>query len=240
MDRQSPVRHETEMPSRTGPRSPLGAAICQLLDALDHAALIFDTRGRLLHETRAYRALVARESDSLALRRAVRELAVAYAASTAAVDAAAGPVTSLRRQARVPAPRRAPRPAPNTKVVEERFTLRRLPVTVARTLGGTTAEVVVVVVESRPLETEQALRSRYGLTPRELTVAHLITDGLSAPRIASVLGVSVHTVRRHSERIFRKLGVKTRAAVAARVLAAATDRRQSAENVDQSTRAAEE
>ncbi|WP_045301829.1 helix-turn-helix transcriptional regulator [Saccharothrix sp. ST-888] len=45
----------------------------------------------------------------------------------------------------------------------------------------------------------------YGLTPRELTVLSLLTEGLTAAAIARRLAISPHTVNRHLEGIYRKL-----------------------------------
>lgn len=53
------------------------------------------------------------------------------------------------------------------------------------------------------------------LTRREHEVARLIAAGLTTKEIAGRLGRSVHTVRHHGEHVFRKLGVRTRSAVAA-------------------------
>lgn len=49
-----------------------------------------------------------------------------------------------------------------------------------------------------------------GLTPREAEVAMLITEGQSSPQIAFQMRITVHTVRRHTEAVFRKLRVHTR------------------------------
>jgi DNA-binding CsgD family transcriptional regulator len=48
------------------------------------------------------------------------------------------------------------------------------------------------------------------LSERERKVASLIGEGLNYAEIAQLLGISVHTVRRHSESIFRKFGVHSR------------------------------
>jgi ATP/maltotriose-dependent transcriptional regulator MalT len=48
------------------------------------------------------------------------------------------------------------------------------------------------------------------LTDRELDVLHLIVQGLSNPAIAEQLVVAVGTVKAHSNRIYRKLGVTNR------------------------------
>ena len=54
------------------------------------------------------------------------------------------------------------------------------------------------------------------LTATELKLASLAGDGLSNKEIAGVLHMSVHTVEAHLTRIYRKLGVRSRAALAAR------------------------
>lgn len=51
------------------------------------------------------------------------------------------------------------------------------------------------------------------LTPRELEVAELIAAGLSNPRIAEVLVLSVRTVESHVHRLIRKIGAASRADV---------------------------
>lgn len=57
------------------------------------------------------------------------------------------------------------------------------------------------------------------LTARERQIAWLIARGLANKEIAHDLRISIHTVRRHSEKIFDKLGVHSRAAVGWALLA---------------------
>jgi DNA-binding CsgD family transcriptional regulator len=54
-----------------------------------------------------------------------------------------------------------------------------------------------------------------GLTTRENDVARLLVCGRSTRTVASSLGISVHTARRHTERLYTKLGVSSRAELAA-------------------------
>ena len=62
-----------------------------------------------------------------------------------------------------------------------------------------------------------------GLSKRERDVAILLAEGLANKRIAERLDISEHTVRRHSESIFRKLGVANRSSVASALRNAGRD-----------------
>lgn len=55
----------------------------------------------------------------------------------------------------------------------------------------------------------------YGLTPRELEVLHLVASGLSNPKIAQRLYISVRTVSTHVEHILAKLACSTRSQLVA-------------------------
>ena len=54
-----------------------------------------------------------------------------------------------------------------------------------------------------------------GLTPREVEVLQLVAAGRTNRSIAGALAVSEHTVARHLNNIFAKLGVSSRAAATA-------------------------
>jgi ATP/maltotriose-dependent transcriptional regulator MalT len=58
-------------------------------------------------------------------------------------------------------------------------------------------------------------RGDYGLSRRELEVLRLVAVGKSNRAIASALVISEHTVARHVQNIFAKLGVSSRAAATA-------------------------
>jgi DNA-binding CsgD family transcriptional regulator len=59
------------------------------------------------------------------------------------------------------------------------------------------------------------VRDRHGLTQRELEVLRLVAAGRSNRQIAAALVVSEHTVARHLQNIFGKLGVSSRTAATA-------------------------
>ena len=52
--------------------------------------------------------------------------------------------------------------------------------------------------------------TRHSLTPRELMVLALLSEGLAAKAIAHRLRVSSRTVHKHQENLYRKLGTSDR------------------------------
>ena len=56
---------------------------------------------------------------------------------------------------------------------------------------------------------------KYGLSDRELEVLRLVASGKSNREIASTLVISEHTVARHLQNIYTKLGLSSRAAATA-------------------------
>jgi DNA-binding NarL/FixJ family response regulator len=62
---------------------------------------------------------------------------------------------------------------------------------------------------------EPAGKAAGGLTDRELEVLRLVAQGKTNHAIANELHLSDHTVRRHLQNIFDKIGVSSRAAATA-------------------------
>ena len=84
-------------------------------------------------------------------------------------------------------------------------------------LVATTIELVATIGSTAdPLEgAASTLRTRYGLTTRELDVARLLLAGKPNAEVARQLGISEFTARRHTEHVLEKLGVRSRAEVPA-------------------------
>lgn len=82
---------------------------------------------------------------------------------------------------------------------------------------STEATGPIILVFVQPLETplahDDVLRSRFGLTRKEVGVARLIAEDRTNEEIAAALSISPHTARHHTERILAKLGVKSRTKV---------------------------
>lgn len=86
-------------------------------------------------------------------------------------------------------------------------------------LGGGDVLVVVVERERSDIPSEEEICRRFGLTRRESTVAWCLAHRHSNEEIAHALRVSPHTARHHTERVLAKLGVHTRRAVRAALVA---------------------
>ncbi len=56
----------------------------------------------------------------------------------------------------------------------------------------------------------EAFRHRYGLSPREGQIAELVLHGYRNTDIASTLGISVATTKKHLTHVFDKVGVDSR------------------------------
>lgn len=64
---------------------------------------------------------------------------------------------------------------------------------------------------------EEPRGTMVSLSPRELSIARLIAQGLPNKHISLILEISPYTVATHLRRIFVKLGVSSRAAMVARL-----------------------
>ena len=65
---------------------------------------------------------------------------------------------------------------------------------------------------------EPAVRSESMLSPREQQIARMVAEGYPNKTIAVKLGISSWTVSTHLRRMFAKFGVRSRAALVARLL----------------------
>lgn len=84
-----------------------------------------------------------------------------------------------------------------------------------RELLGRELRVVISLSKLAPQTTlsDLTLQERFGLTIRELEVARRLAQGQSTKEVAQSCGISLHTARRHTEKVFAKLGVRNRSQV---------------------------
>jgi DNA-binding CsgD family transcriptional regulator len=174
------------------------------LDLLGHAVVVFDLGGREILRSRCLDQLVAGDPDGAEVLRRARGMAAGVAR------------LENRRGTTGPAAAGA---GPHLDVITP---LGHYQLRCAFVPTGTLApdEAVMVAVHSpRPrLPSVRDLRHRYGLTGREAEITFLLAAGATNKQIAVELGISPHTVRTHIERIFRKLGVRSRKALGLKLL----------------------
>jgi DNA-binding CsgD family transcriptional regulator len=172
--------------------------ILHAFDALGQAVLAADQWGRVMHQTVAVEAMLAAEPEADVLRGAMQRLA----------DSLFVPVMPFR-----PAGAAAPEVVRTSGAV---YLLRGC----LHASGAGPGRLALISVQrtTRGARTAGELRERYALTEVESAVALLLADGRSNAEVAAARGISPHTARRHTERILRKLGVRTRAGVARRLM----------------------
>jgi DNA-binding CsgD family transcriptional regulator len=172
-------------------------ALIRVLDHLTIAVACFAPDGRLVHQTTALQSMSSSADDMERLVAEARDFAL----------------TLAKRHHGWPATGHAIGDGICTRDRRHHLGASLIP---ASGVGAEPALLVIVSKaaarhESRP----DAVRGNHRLTPRELDVARLLSAGESNQQIATRLRVSIHTVRHHTERVLRKLGVPNRAAVGA-------------------------
>lgn len=177
------------------------AALASVLDSISIGATIVDVDGNVVDENQAMKTLMAVDPERNSVRAAVRQVSLGVANIVAR-----GKSPDWARQA---------------EVLEVRTASTRYRIKATFAWGGFlhNRDAVLALTEAitaRSLNPEQ-LESQFGLTRREIETAQLIVRGYSNRQIATALGVSTNTARRHSEHVLSKLDVHSRAAVAARV-----------------------
>ncbi|QKD05448.1 helix-turn-helix domain-containing protein [Mesorhizobium loti] len=94
---------------------------------------------------------------------------------------------------------------------------------VGRIVCAGTHYLIYEAVYLPPATSDLPLSAADILTRRELQIALLISDGKLDKEIARQLGISGYTVREHIRRIFAKLNIGRRSAIASCVLAGRAD-----------------
>jgi DNA-binding CsgD family transcriptional regulator len=175
-----------------------------LLESVRDAVALFAADGRAVGESVAFTAALresgapsqlAREAQALARR------AAGVIGGTEAVDAIASDTSPWERIAVTAA---------------GRWCLRASLIPAGILLPQASVLVSLVPVGTRLLSAGEAL-ARYRLTRREWDVARCIARGMRNAEIAVALDIRPSTARRHTEKVLAKLGVASRAAVAARL-----------------------
>jgi DNA-binding CsgD family transcriptional regulator len=179
----------------------LRANLFSMFDEIPSAFMCFGVDGRCLYENRSLRDLLGLEASSSLVRAEASRLATSISTRLRTATKATAGNSALdvpRRSVATPA---------------QRYVLSAS--LVPADIAGPDP-VCLVTVERRSGRTLSAeeLASRFRLSKREAEVAVLLASGRRNADIAAQLDISPHTAERHTERVLRKLGVSSRAAVA--------------------------
>ena len=179
--------------------------LAALLDAISEAVLMYDASGGLVHANhRAAELFGMPGSNGMGAQVRTEAQRMAWSLAAAAQRSIANSAAENAAQ-------------PATREVRADGRVYRLRGTLATGwMPGNEAGVLVTAAFElvNPL-TDLELRSRYGLSAREIEVARLVANGLSNAEVAEKLGVSYFTARNHVERLLSKLGVGNRSRVGA-------------------------
>ena len=100
-----------------------------------------------------------------------------------------------------------PRPSGSVRLRARRF---------AAETGGEEDEqgLIILLLREEAPDPSLMLMSALNLTEREAEVLYWVAQGKTSPEIAIILGTAPKTIKKHLERVYRKLGVETRASAA--------------------------
>lgn len=180
-----------------------------LLDMLPGPLAVFSAEGEELYRNCALRRLLASEPDEEVLARAVlafgREMSIMLiprpssscklsGSPNSSLGGSHQPLESISRTVKLKGGRYQMRASTDQKALSE-------------------PAVIVSVERVEAIPPREVFEERFGLTPREAEVAQLIAQGYTDKDVAERLFVSLHTARRHAERVLRKMRLNSRAGV---------------------------
>jgi DNA-binding CsgD family transcriptional regulator len=188
-----------------------GPTLSEFIDALPDAAALCTASGELLHESPSLVRLLATEPLAWRVRSAITASARALVGTGAleATKSTASPVDAPV--------------AFEVRGARTRYAVRGSLLALTPALARDAMTIVTVFAALPSTLSDADLQDRFALTAREVEVARLLAVGRSAREVAAALGISYFTARHHIEHLLVKLGVRTRAAVAAAIAVAGED-----------------
>jgi len=193
------------------------AALAAFVDRLADGVLLFDLTGALLHVNASAQRLLCDDLEAAHVRAAARQAAMAMGRGAMGQGAsAARPVGRGMVRVRSGAQQLAAQATAAVRTVRTVNGCYQMDVTMAPAgLFGRDPAIMVLLQRqvATPL-TDEAVRARYALSPRQVTVARLLADGLSDAELAARLGVTLATARNHVAHVLLRLGVNSRRRIA--------------------------
>lgn len=170
------------------------------LDSLIEGIRIVDLEGRVIHQNPSFTTVVTgkpvEQKAEAAITEIVSELSTLTRDRHGNIMALAG--AQVRREILT-----------DTSSYEVRGSF------LGRELLGTEVRVAISLqkIASPAGLSDEALQRLFGLSEREIQVVRCLARGESTKEIALSCGMSPHTARRHTEKIFVKLGVRSRSQI---------------------------
>jgi DNA-binding CsgD family transcriptional regulator/PAS domain-containing protein len=170
------------------------------LDSLIEGIRICDLDGRIVHQNPAFTSAVMGQpiesQTEVAIKDIITELSTLTRDRHGNVMALAG--AQVQREI-----------TSDTSTYEVRGSL------LGRELLGAEVRVAISLQRRFPRAymSDQSLQEQFGLTEREIQVARCLARGETSKEIAVTCGMSPHTARRHTEKIFAKLGARNRSQI---------------------------
>ncbi len=182
------------------------ASLSEHLDSLSDGLRICDLNGRILHQNPAFSAQLAEDHDTQIIQKAIEE--VVHPLVMFSRERAGNPWALAGRRASV-------------KVHTNHASYEIRGSFLGRALPGAEASISILIRRLAPNTSmsDRTLHERYKLTNREIEITRILAQGRSTKEIAAQCGISLHTARRHTEKIFTKLGVRTRSQIAPKLRA---------------------
>lgn len=180
------------------------ATLERLAGTMAEGVALFDERGRMAYRNTAWGELMTEDAEGARLDRECRQLGRLLLVLAAPPDAKSRPSEVVN---------------PGPRALHTREAAYRLHGTlIGRGLLGAGPMALVLLERTTPgRRSLESAAACFDLTRRELTVARLLAEGRPNVDLARLLGISIHTARRHVEHVMLKLGVHSRAAVSARL-----------------------
>lgn len=180
-------------------------ALASQMDALGISVCVCARDGHVVHQSETLRLLLADDPEGGCVVKCIPSVARAAARSVSPSRSSSRPLPSAAVHQLV-------------QTTRGRYRLSAALATDAMQFGFADVLVTVAALPDRGPGADE-IGTRFNLSRREHDVALRLSRGMRNDAIAAQLGISPHTVRRHTERVLAKLGVSNRAEVAARLLA---------------------
>jgi DNA-binding CsgD family transcriptional regulator/PAS domain-containing protein len=177
--------------------------LARMVDTLGEGVLLADRQGRVVYQNRALVQTLGADAEGERLRGELQQAARHLARLSSGPRAPGAQVVSA------PVVRKL-------RTATASYELRGVYVG-PELFGPSTAVMLTLERCLSGWPGEEALRGRFGLTPREAEVALLLAGRRSNREIAEQLSISPHTAHHHTESVFQKLGVHSRAEVGRRL-----------------------